>query len=73
MAKTRILNTDLVKVVGTFGIVRTEEQKVNENDKCYGNTIVWYDVCLEEGCGMIVNSFKRYRDAWNYAMDESRE
>lgn len=68
-----VLETGLVKVVGSFGIVRTVEKKVDASWKPYGHETVWYDVCVDEGHGMIVASFKRYRDAWNWAMDESRE
>lgn len=71
--KTIVTDTQLVKVVGVMGIVRTVEKKVDFDGKPYGHEIVWYDVCLEEGAGMIVHSFKRCRDAWDCAMDESRE
>lgn len=70
--KTVITGSNLAKVVGVMGIVRTTERKVDFDGNLYGHEIVWYDVCLDEGHGMIVNSFKHYRDAWNYAMDESR-
>jgi len=73
MGKTVCLDTQLVKVVGPFGIVKTTEKKIDFDGEPYGHAIVWYDVCLEEGAGMIVHSFKRYRDAWSCAMDESRE
>lgn len=71
MKDTICTGTSLVKVVGVMGIVRTTEKKVDMDGKPYGHELVWYDVCLEEGHGMIVNSFKRYDDAWNCAMDES--
>ena len=73
MGSTMVIDTRLSKVVGVFGIVRTSEKKTDAFGKPYGSVIVWYDVCLDEGHGMIVNSFRTYRDAWSYAMDESRE
>lgn len=58
MNPTKTIKAEITDVINGLGIVRCEEKKVNWRGELYGHTLVWYDVCADEGYGDIIESFK---------------
>lgn len=67
MKNIKTLKAGLVETVNGFGIVRCEEKEVNMYDELVGHKKVWYDVCLDNGEGDIIESFKTLKAARNAA------
>ena len=67
MSTTVTLAHSDVGVVNGLGIVRCVEKKQNDDGKIHGHAEVWYDVCLEESFGDIIESFKRKSQAVAFA------
>lgn len=61
-----ILEIKLVAIIGEYEIQRCKERFLDCNGKPYGKIHTWYDVCLEEGCGDIIESFKTLKEAKNW-------
>lgn len=64
----RVINSELKEVIGEYGIVKVKEQTIWSNGKVCGSTII-YDVCLEQGEGDIVASFRKIKDAKKWAKE----
>ena len=70
----RLISQELIETLSPLGIVRTVEKN------WYDETIVWYDVCADDGHGAIIKSFKvkesedvaKFR-AFCWALDEARK
>ena len=58
-----ILSCDIVDIIGPYGIQKTRERYLDINGKPFGKICVWYDVCLEQGDGDIVESFQTLNSA----------
>ena len=69
--QTKCLKAELKKIVNGYGIVRCEEKKSKDffGDKLYGQTLVFYDVCLEEGKGDCIETFKTMKAAEKFCRD----
>ena len=63
MRKYRTVAAKVIETVNGLGIVRCEEYLVNHNDKLVGHKNVWYDICLDNGEGDIIESFKTSKAA----------
>lgn len=64
-----ILEIKLVDVIGEYGIQRCKERFLDYNGKPFGCIYTWYDVCLEEGCGDMIESFKTLKEARKWAKE----
>lgn len=64
----KVVDSFVVNIVGEYGIVRVVEHTVWNNGKVFGKKVL-YDVCLEQGKGDIVASFKRLIEARKWAKD----
>lgn len=51
-----VLESKIIQIVGTYGIVRSIEQLYLDNNTKLGKATIWYDVCLDKGDGDIVYS-----------------
>lgn len=69
MTKTMTMGAKKVAELNGFGIIRCEEKKVNVDGETYGQMNVWYDVCLDNGDGDIIESFKTLNAAKKFARD----
>ena len=69
MTRTKTVKTAIVKKVNGYGISRVEERKVDLDDNLYGQILVFYDVCLEEGEGDCIESFKTMKAAEKYCRE----
>lgn len=67
MVKTKTLNSKFVELVNDLGIFRCEEKKVDCDGNTYGQTMVWYEVCVDDGEGDCIECFKTLRAARRYA------
>lgn len=65
----RTLKTEKVAEIWGLGIIRCEEKKVTADGEVYGQKNVWYDVCLDNGNGDIIESFKTKKAAEKFARD----
>ena len=63
MRKFRTVAAKVIDKINGLGIVRCEEYLVNQDDKLVGHKKVWYDVCLDNGEGDIIDSFKTAKAA----------
>lgn len=64
----RVVNAELKDIIGEYGVVKVKEETVWDNGKVFGRTIT-YDVCLEQGEGDIVASFKYIKEAREWAKE----
>lgn len=69
MTKTMTLEAKKVAELNGLGIIRCEEKKVNLDGMTYGHVNVWYDVCLDNGEGDMIESFKTLNAAKKFARD----
>lgn len=67
MTRIKTLNSKVMCVINGLGIIRCEEKKVDYDGNVYGQNHVWYDVCLDNGEGDIIESFKKLADAKKFA------
>ena len=52
----KVLESEIIKTIGEFTIVKSIEQiYFNDCKKC-GKAVTWYDICLDDGDGDIVCS-----------------
>lgn len=65
----KILESKIVHYVGEYGIVRSIEQSYLDNGNKIGKKEIWYDVCLDDGYGDIVASFKQIGTARKWAKE----
>ena len=61
-----ILSCELVETIGEYTIVKSKETVANVLHK---QTIIWYDVCLDNGDGDIVYSSKKLHYARKWAKE----
>lgn len=66
---TKTIKWEITDVINGLGIVRCECKKVNWKGELYGHTQVWYDVCLDEGYGDCIESFKLATNAIYFARE----
>jgi hypothetical protein len=64
-----ILESKIIQIVGTYGIVRSIEQLYLDNNTKLGKATIWYDVCLNKGYGDIVASFDKIMAARQWAKE----
>ena len=64
----KVVNSELKEVIGEYGVMKVKEQTIWNNGKVFGSTIM-YDVCLEQGEGDIVASFKKICEARKWAKE----
>lgn len=64
-----ILSCDIVAIVGEYGIQKTRERMVDSEGKPFGKVVTWYDVCIEQGNGDMVESFKTLKEARKWAKE----
>ena len=65
MEKKKIFSA-VVEKNGEYGIIKCKEGWILSNGKSFGRIETWYDVCLEQGEGDIVSSFKTIEEARDY-------
>lgn len=63
MRKFKTVAASVIEKVNGLGIVRCEEYLVDQDEKLVGHKKVWYDVCLDNGEGDIIDSFKTAKAA----------
>ena len=63
MEERELISSEIVETIGEYTIVKTKERMVDVNGKPYGRIHVWLDVCLDNGDGDIVASFKTLKAA----------
>lgn len=73
MKEYKTIRSEIAETVSGLGIVRCEERAKNLNGELHGQTLVWYDVCADNGTGDILESFKRLSDARRYAKEANYE
>lgn len=64
----RVVEHNLVYLIGEYGVVKVKEETVWDNGKVFGRKTV-YDVCLDHGEGDIVASFDKIKDAREWAKE----
>lgn len=64
-----ILEIKLINIIGGYGIVKCKERYLDYYGKPFSRIRTWYDVCLEEGCGDIIESFKTLKEARKWAKE----
>ena len=64
-----ILEIKIVDILGEYGIVRCKERYLDCYGKPFGCIYTWYDVCLEEGGGDIIESFKTLKEAHRWVKE----
>lgn len=64
MPKQTTISSKLIAVVNSLEIYRTETKKVNVYDEPYGQTMVYYDVMIDD-CWF--EPFKTLKDAKKFA------
>lgn len=62
-----ILSCELVETIGEYTIIKTKESIIDIKHK---QTVIWYDVCLDNGDGDIVYSSKNLYDARKWAKED---
>lgn len=65
----KVLSSDLVAVIGDYGIIKSREMSVKNNGSIYGKIQTWYDVCLDNGDGDIVASYDNLSNAKKWAKE----
>ena len=61
--RKEILETKVMQTIGDYTIVKSVEQTYWDNGKKFGRAKSWYDICLCDGEGDIVDSYYKLRDA----------
>ncbi len=69
MLKTVCTKAEIKKIVNGYGIERAEERRVDFDGNQYGRTLVFYGVCLEEGRGDMIESFKTMAEAERFCLE----
>lgn len=64
-----VIDSKKVKEINSLGIFRCAEKDLNFEGAPYGHTIVWYDVCADNGEGDIIDSFKTLSSAEKFARE----
>jgi hypothetical protein len=64
----KVVDNDIVEVIGEYGIVKYKEKTLWNNGKVFG-TKIGYDVALDCGEGDIVASFDKINDARKWAKE----
>ena len=64
-----VLSSELVEVVGNYGIIRSRERMVKPNGIIYGKIQTWYDICADKGNGDIVSSYDSLAGAKKWAKE----
>lgn len=67
MVEAKIFSSKVVELVNDLGIVRCEEKLADCDRNPYGQAMVWYDVCQNNGEGDIIESFTTLEAARRYA------
>lgn len=58
-----LISSKIIETIGEYTIVKIKERMLDENGKPYGRIQTWYDICLDNGDGDIVASFKTPKSA----------
>ena len=66
-----IIEIKIVAIVGEYGIQKCKERYLDYEGKPYGRIHTWFDVCLENGNGDIVESFRTLIEAKKWAKENS--
>lgn len=69
MSNYKTLQAKIIETKNGFGIVRCVEKKVDYDGVPFGQRLVFYDVCVDNGQGHIVESFKTLAAARKYVKD----
>lgn len=69
MEKRKIFSA-VVEKSYEYGIVKCKEGWIRNNGKPFGRIEIWYDVCLEQGDGDIVASFKTIKEARQFIKEK---
>ena len=64
-----VLSSELVEVIGNYGIIRSRERMVKPNGIIYGKIQTWYDICTDKGDGDIVSSYDNLAGAKKWAKE----
>lgn len=64
----KTIDSDIVEIVGEYGIIKYKEKTFWDNGKVFG-TQSGYDVALEQGEGDVVASFDYIKDARKWAKE----
>ena len=66
----QVLTNEIVDTINKYTIIKTKEKHLDYMGTLYGRTEVWYDVCLDNGDGDIVASFKTVKEARKWAKED---
>lgn len=59
----KVIKSEPMQTIGDYTIVKSVEQTYWDNGKKFGKAKSWYDICLCNGDGDIVESYATFRDA----------
>lgn len=65
----QVLTNEIVDTINKYTIIKMKEKSLDYMGTPYGHTEVWYDVCLDNGDGDIVSSFKTVKEARKWAKE----
>lgn len=68
MQKIMTITSKLIETINGLGIIRSVGKKTFDGAP-YGQRLVFYDVCLDNGSGDTIDSFKTLREARKYAKE----
>lgn len=66
--ETRIVEANVIAIIGEYGIAKVKEETLSYSGKVLSHQ-TFYDVCLEQGEGDIVVSFKKINEAKKWAKE----
>ena len=66
----QVLTNEIVDTINKCTIIKTKEKHLDYMGTLYGHTEVWYDVCLDNGEGDVVASFKTVKEARKWAKED---
>ena len=66
----QVLTNEIVDTINKYTIIKTKEKHLDYMGTLYGHTEVQYDVCLDNGDGDIVASFKTVKQARKWAKED---
>ena len=64
-----IIEIKVIAIIGEYGIQKCKERYLDIYGKPFGRICTWFDVCLEQGNGDIVESFRSLREAKRWAKE----
>lgn len=63
MEERELIKSKIIETIGEYTIVMAKEKAIDSNGEQYGYALTWFDICLDNGDGDIVASFKTIKEA----------